>query len=148
MIRLTLVYLAMTKICDEHLEELALGEGELLDALPEEVLLVHGVSVLLPPHQLPLNPAVDERSLGGRIRLLVLLILLLNVLDYVVEHVIFQTHNLEIFGNFRPGLFLPHTSLTSYRFLNSLSDISSRTFLICVTFSRSLGLSRNLRATL
>ena len=40
--------LAMTKVCDKHFEELALREGEFLDPLPEEVLLVHRVPVLLP----------------------------------------------------------------------------------------------------
>ena len=86
----------MTEICDKHFEELALGEGELLDALPEEVLLVHREPVLLPPHQLPLDPAVNEGRLGGRVRLKVLLILLLNVFDNVVQYVIFQAHNLKI----------------------------------------------------
>ena len=106
---LTLVYLAMTKICDEHLEELALGEGELLDALPEEVLLVHGVSVLLPPHklvnQLPLNPKGDERRLGGRI---------FWSFSYCFSmSLTIIMHNLEIFSYFRLRIF-PYTSLTSY----------------------------------
>merc|ERR1719341_2724249 len=89
--RLTLaVVLAVTKVCDKHFEELALGEGEFLDTLSEEVLLVHGVAVLLPPHQLPLDPAIYEGRLGGRVRPLVFLILLLNIFDNVVQHVIFQ----------------------------------------------------------
>ena len=33
--------LAVTKVCDKHFEELALGEGEFLDTLSEEVLLVY-----------------------------------------------------------------------------------------------------------
>lgn len=86
----------MTKVCDQHFEQLALGEGELLDALSEKILLVHGVAVLLPPNQLPLDPAVYEGRLGGRVRLFVFLILLLNIFDNVVQHVIFQAHNLKI----------------------------------------------------
>ena len=86
----------MTKVGDKHFEELALGEGEFLDTLSEEVLLVHGVAVLLPPHQLPLDPAIYEGRLGGRVRPFVFLILLLNIFDNVVQHVIFQAHNLKI----------------------------------------------------
>ena len=86
----------MTKVCDKHFEELALGKGELLDALSEEVFLVHGVTVLFAPNQLPLDPTVNERSLGGRVCLFVFLILLLNIFDNVEQHVIFQAHNLEI----------------------------------------------------
>ena len=85
------------------------GEGELLDALPEEVLLVHGVSVLLPPHklvnQLPLNPKGDERRLGGRI---------FWSFSYCFSmSLTIIMHNLEIFSYFRLRIF-PYTSLTSY----------------------------------
>ena len=85
----------MTKVCDKHFEELALWEGEFLDTLSEEVLLVHGEAVLLPPDQLPLDPPVYEGRLGGGVRLQVLLILLLNVFDNEVQHVIFQAHYLK-----------------------------------------------------
>ena len=92
----------MTKVCDKHFEELALREGEFLDPLPEEVLLVHRVAVLLPAQQLPLDPAVYKRRLGGWVSLLVLLILLLNIFDNEVQHVIFQAHNLKkVFKNIK-----------------------------------------------
>ena len=50
----------MAEVCDKHLEKLTLWKWELLDALSEEIFLIHRVSIFLPTYQLPLDPAVNE----------------------------------------------------------------------------------------
>ena len=66
----------MTEVGDQHLEQLALREGKDFDSLSEEVFLIDRIAVLLSPHQLPLDPAVNEGSLGWRILQFVFLLLL------------------------------------------------------------------------
>ena len=85
----------MTKVSDQHLEQLTLREWEDFDPLSEEVLLIDRIPVLLPSHQLPFYPAVDEGSLRWRILLFVLLLLLLDILNDKVKNVILQAHNLK-----------------------------------------------------